>query len=613
MTANTTLSVTELSYDRIRDNLKTYLRSQTELLDYDFEGSVMSVLLDLHAYVTHYMAYYQNVAHNEAHLDTAQLRPQIVSRARVLGYTPRSAKSARAVIQAVITPGDSPDSITVEKARRFETTIDGSTYTFTTEDATVIFPNESGVYTANLTLVEGIVTTERTIISSANGSPIRISMLNKNVDTDSITVDVYDTPSSTAKTVFTRATDVTDVTDESDIFWLQEGLDGRWELEFGDGVLGTPLAVNNRVDITYRVTNGSACNGATSFRRLQSLGGYTTVSFQTVEAATGGQDLEDKESVRFYAPKAFERQNRCITIGDYKSYILQNHSDIQAISVWGGDEDPNPQYGRVFICAKPFNGFALTQERKQSIFNDLEEVNAISIEPVFKDAVFLYIVPTIRATYNASRTNLRADQVHELIGDAVNEFEDAFLGTFGQTFRHYEFVNKLAKAHSSITNVEVDVQLQKRFSPTLNSLLSYTIYFDHALENIGRATLSSTGFTLPAYNYTFYMEDDMNGAVKAYYLTGSTKNYLTTNLGTINYTSGVVTLNNFSPSSIVGDELQITARPSGKSFKTFRNQIMLISDTTLTVIDEEQTLSTYTDSVVTEGTAATIGTTGNVI
>ena len=362
----TKLNITDLDFDSIKNNLRDYFGSQTEFSDHDFEGSAISVMLDILAYNTYYNSYYVNMLASESFLDSAQLRDSVVSRASMLGYTPQSVTGAKANVAITITPGDSPASITIDKDTQFTSSVNGTSYTFCTANSTTITPVD-GVYTATgVTLAQGIPLTFRYTANTANTEQ-KFLLPNANTDTDSLTVTIQESATDTNTSVYSKATDITTVNSTSNVYFLSEHTAGQYKVEFGDGVLGRKPITGNIVLLKALVSEGDDCNGANTFSAAGTVGGYSTVSVAVSNAASGGSDKESLESIKFNAPKTYETQNRAVTTDDYKKIVEAEVSGLDSVSVWGGQDHSTPTYGTVFISAKPTGATSLSTSQISEI------------------------------------------------------------------------------------------------------------------------------------------------------------------------------------------------------------------------------------------------------
>jgi len=577
--ANTYLQVTELDFADIRSNLKTFLRSQTQFKDYDFEGSAMATLLDLMAYNTHYNAYYLNMIGNEMFLDTAQQRDSVVSRAKELGYTPISSRGATANVQLTFT-GVNTDvpRFTIPEGATFTTTIDDIAYTYVTDQAYSV-ENVRDTYIKNIDITEGEPLTHRFTVSS--NDPVRYIIPNAGVDTRSIKVRVQTSSADTSNTVFTKATNVTSVKSTSPVFYLNETNDRKYELTFGDGVLGKALVDGNIVIVDYRICNGTVTNGANTFS-VDSLGvteAYTSVSLSLNTAARGGRAQETIDSVKFNAPKNFEAQNRLVTKNDYINIITQENSDLESVVAFGGEDADSPVFGKVYIAAKPFGERFLTISRKNQIRASIVDRTPLSIDPVFVDAEYLFIVPTVNVNYDLTTTTLTQKSLEALVKTAVTNYSTDSLGRFGKKLRYSRLLRSLDNLDPSILNNTVSIKMSKRFSPSITTTQKVALEFRNPIE---KGTLDSTQFTYSGF--TCFLDDDSLGNVNIYrYTQDKTKVNVVVNAGTINYVTGKVEIENFAPTAFTGTEIKVDAIPELLDVTPVRQQILLIESNDIVV------------------------------
>lgn len=600
--ADSNLRVTELSYDTLRDNLKNYLKSQTTLQDYNFEGSTLAIILDLLAYNTYYNAFYANMAGNESFIDTAVLRESVVSRAKELDYIPRSRKSAIATVNMAFS--DANTSFTIPKDFNVRATLNGFQYHFSTAESQVFY-SDSGFYTFNLDVYEGSWTTQ-TFMSTDPGFGERFVILNEGVDVDSITVQVKPSALSSDVTTYNLASDILDVDGDSEVYFIVENLDGNYEIVFGDGILGKQLTVGNQILLNYRTCNGSAPNGIQSFGKESDI--FPNFTLTAVTAAAGGLDKEDIESIRFNAPREYDIQGRVVTIEDYIQRVMRDNADIQSLAVWGGEDNDPPVYGKVFLSAKPYDGFSLTQTRKNAIITALEKYNVQSIDPLIIDPTFVYIVPTSRVFVDSSLTVLSAADIRNLVDTTLSTFEANQLSLFDRRFRYSQMIEAIDNTNVSIKSNDTDVKFQKRFSPILGSFFNYYVKFYTSIYHPYDGFLgavSSNRFTLTGISEQLFLDDDGRGNLRAYYpTTGNAKVYINKTMGTVDYTTGEIRLDNFNPSSYEGTEIEVTITPENRDLAPQQNQILLVSDSTITVIEEATGNILSSGSGTTEGDTA---------
>jgi len=589
MAANSAINVTSLNFDNIKESMKTYIASKPEFTDYNFEGSTISMLLDLLAYNTYQNAFYTSMVGNEMFLDSALLRDSVVSRAKMLNYVPRSARGASTTLTVEITPTGAPDSVTVAKDSEFSATIDGEAYKFVTPQAYSFSSADN--YSGTITITEGRPVTHRFTVNT--NSPVRYILPNENVDTTSITVDVQTSSSDASSVRYNLASDITEVQANSAVYFLQEVEDSQYEITFGDDVIGQAPVDGNIVIANYRICNGTDGNGISSFTSPSTLGGSSTFTTLVDAATSGGANNETIESIKFNAPKNYETQNRAVLAEDYKRLILRDNGDVQSISVWGGEENNPPIYGKVYISIKPTIGNTISSQRKTEITTELKKYNVLSIDPEFVDATFLYIRPTVEVRYDSKTTTLTGPQVQTKVLNAITNFESTKLGTFdNKTFRYSQFVKTIDAADSSIVSNLTTIQIEKRFVPSLTNSTTYNVSFSNALHNPHaghRYAISSSAFTYRGN--TSYFDDDGSGNLRIYYITGSnTRVYTNETAGVVNYRTGLVTINSFLPSAFVGSSLSIFADSADDDVNAIRNQILLIAGANVTLIDDATTL-----------------------
>ena len=613
MARKSSLNITELNFDSIKSNLKTFLQSQEEFTDYDFESSTLSILLDLLAYNTYYNSFYTNMVGNEMFLDSAQLRNSVVSRAKMLGYVPRSARGATASLDVNIIPGSPVGSVTVAKNTRFTTEIDGTSYTFVTPQAYDIPESATlGTYSATISITEGEPLTQRFTVSTAN--PVRYILPNENVDTSSITIQIQESVSNTSVSTYTLKGDLSQVNSISKIFYVQENEDSKFEVYFGDNTFGKKPIDGNIVIVDYRVCSGDLTNGAATFTDPGTLGGYSNFTTTLNTAAQGGGSIESINSVKRNAPYWYQQQDRLVTINDYKTAILSENADIQSVEVWGGEDNDPPIYGKVYISAKPTSGAIISNERKESIKSSLKSRNVVAIDVEFTDATYMYIVPTISVRYNPELTSLSANELNVKIQTAVQSFETNNLGTFGNKFYLSTLINDINTADDSFVSTDIDFQLEKRFLPVTNQNQKYLVNFNTPIKepvatqhssHAGSHNLFSSKFEWSQYT-SAYFDEDGEGLLRIFQQRPTSTVYVNNNAGTVDYNSGLVTIENINVKSYDGNYLSIKINPVNKNIFGVRNQILLISGTTVTTIDDLSGKTTSSvGTVITNGSLTT--------
>lgn len=609
------LKVTELDFFQIRENLKTYLKAQTKFQDYDFEGSGMSVLLDVLSYNTTYNAINANMAMNEIFLDSAQLRNNVVSHSKMLGYVPRSVTSSFAYLDLTVnSPTGTPSTLTIQRGTEFSSTVDGSQYTFTVLESQSISPT-AGVYKfENLKINEGILKTFSYTVDSFDLLQY-FTIPDANVDTASLVVKVKPNSSSTSFDVYTIARNFVDITSTTKAYFLQESKDGKYEVYFGDGIVGKNLEAGNVVELEWLSTNGVLANGASAFTLSSTVQGNSNVTVDVLYKAAGGGDREDIDSIKFNAPLSYISQNRVVTPEDYKAAIINNYPNIETVSVWGGEENDPPDYGKAYISIKPKNAEALTVNEKQFIRDQiLKTRNVVSITPELVDPEYTYIKLEVYFKYDPNLTNKTAGELRQVVSDVISNYNDNELKKFDGVFRHSKLSRLIDAADPSILNSTVRVYMQKRLVPTIGSAQKYTLTFSSPLyaSDSNEKVLTSTAFT---YNgFTQYIQDlpqtSTNGVVvsdasgthllQIYRMVGDVKQITVQDAGYLNAADGIVVITNFNPSAYDGSYISITAQPNSNDIAPKRNQLLQI-DMTLSTITPE------IDTIATGGTIAGIG------
>lgn len=587
MAANTYLQVTELDFDGIRSNLKTYLSSQTEFTDYDFEGSAMATLLDVLAYNTHYNAYYLNMVANEMFLDTAQQRDSVVSRAKELGYTPVSSVGASSVIKLKFDGLPTGTSqIILPKNSKFTTTVDDVTYTYVTPKAETIDADTLGVFERNITIKEGEPLSFSWTVAS---NPTKYIIPNANVDTSSITVRVQESSNDTTTTEFIEATNITQVFQTSPIFFIEESADEKYEIVFGSGSLGKSLKAGNIVTVEYLVNNGEATNGASKFS-VDSINiglSYSSATITSVESvATGGRGQESISSIKFSAPRNFQTQNRAVVAEDYERIILSENSDLQSVVAFGGEEAVPAKNGKVIIAVKPFNEKFTTKDRKDQIKTSINQRTPLAVDPEIVDGDYTYILPSITSYYDLTRSSLTSAAVESNIRDEIENYATNNLERFGNKFRYSRFVRSLDNTSGGyILNNDASIRMEKRISPNIDNAESVNLYFNNSIR---KGTLVSSQFTFGGFQAN--LSDNSSGIVSIFrYNDDNSTTIMDASAGTINYDTGHIFLPNFAPTAFADLELKVTVTPENLDIIPVREQVLLMEskDAKITVVGEQ--------------------------
>jgi len=595
----TKLEISELDFDGIKSNLKTFLSQQNEFTDYDFEGSGMSVLLDVLAYNTHYLGYNANMLANEMYLDSADLRSSVVSLAKQVGYTPTSCTSSTATLTVLVNDATGA-SLTMSRGTKFSTTVDGQSYSFV-NNADVSITPVSGVYQFdNLTVYEGSYLNYK---YTANTSDIdqRFIIPNDSVDTTTLTVKVQESSSDATTNTYTLATGITGLDSTSKVYFLQEVEGGRFEVYFGDGVTGKTIADGNIVILDYINGNRDAPNGATTFTLSGTIGGFSSATITTVSNASGGTGLESISSIKYNAPRDYSAQDRAVTAEDYKTLVKGLYANAQAVQVYGGEDAATPDYGKVYISIKAKSGSNLTTATKESIVQSLKSYAVASVTPVIIDPETTFITLVVNFKYNSGITTKDVSTLQTNVLTKIASYNNNTLEDFAGMFRYSKLIEDINNADTSILSNITTVRMYKYFTPTLNSGIKYTLSYNNALYNphsghnsSGGGVISSSGFKVnndSSLNEHF-LDDDGAGNLRLYYLSGTTRVYTDTTYGTVNYTTGEVVLTSAHITSIsnvdgaTSTQVRVFATPSSNDVVPVRNQVLSIDTSNSTITGE---------------------------
>jgi len=613
------LNVTELDFDNIKKSLKTFMQAQSEFSDYDFEGSALSVLLDTLAYNTHYNAVMAHMLANESFLDSAIKRSSVVSLAKAIGYTPRSRRSATASVDFTLVPDSSYTDTTYSLSRDtiFTSTINNTSFNFypsETQTATLEDISGTDVFKfSGLTLKEGTRVDNSFLIDSSNLSgPITIP--NVNVDTTTLRVRVQTSATVLSLNTFIPKSSILDLTSTSKVYFLEEGGDGRYVIRFGDGVLGETLVDGNIVLIDYIVSNAESANSCKTFNCATTLTGSNEVktfdSTKTV-TASGGASKESIDSIRKTAPLYNATKERAVSAGDYKSLILASNPNIQSVSVWGGEDNDPPIYGKVFISLDPVTGQVVTQVDKDRIVTEIVNPKApVAILPEFVDPIFQFIGLKIGVVFNSELTTLTSNDINNAVDTAVRNFFNTNLNELNKNFYYSKVHDDIKAVSPSIISVNVTPTIQKRLTPTTLGITdNYTFTFNSRIQP---RELHSTWFNAIIGTTTnkVKIQDVPSSTVlpPEYNGTGSlflvdTEGTQLSSIGTIDYTTGKLTIPSIIVTSFFGTEtsIRVSTRPHDDS-KDIKTNILSrnseVSTSAVVAKPSNNTILTLDDSSV---------------
>mgnify|MGYP001499505981 FL=1 len=614
----TRLDVSELDFSLIKENLKTFLGQQTEFKDYDFEGAGMNVLLDLLAYNTHYLSYNANIAANEMFLDSADLRSSVVSLAKSVGYTPTSSTCSTGTIKVVVNNATGA-SLTMSRGTKFSTTVDSQSYSFVNNADVTITPVD-GVYTFNdLSIKEGTLLNFKYTVNTSDTDQ-RFIIPNDNVDTSTLTVKIQNSSSDSTTSTYTLANGITELTSTSKVYFLQEVENGRFEVYFGDGVLGKAVEDGNIVIFDYIVCNRDAPNGANTFTLSGTIGGFSDTTITTVSNASSGSGPESISSIKLQAPRDYAAQDRAVTANDYKTLVKTLYANTDAVQVWGGEDNSTPNYGKVYISIKAKSGANLTTATKNDVVTSLKKYSVASVTPIIVDPETTYITTDTSFKYNSANTTKDVTTLQTDVLNTVGNYSSDTLQDFTGVFRHSELSRKIDATDSSILSNITTLKMYKFFTPTLNSALKYTISYNNAFYNphsghnsSAGGIISSTGFKIndDSSANEHFLDDDGEGNLRVYYLSSGVRTYTSSSFGTVNYTTGEVVLTSANITSIsnvdgaTSTQIRVFAIPNSNDIAPVRNQILQIDTANSTVTGAVDTIESGSASAGTSYTTTT--------
>ena len=584
------IKTTDLDFQEISENLKTYLKGQDTFKDYDFEGSNINVLVDLLAYASHIGAVNTNIAASEMFLDSAQIRKNVVSRAKDLGFVPASEKASSAIVNIKASNIRNADQTTptendmiLPRGHNFTTVYDGVSYNFVCSDSVTPTRDNLDFTYSNVNLLQGQYVTDSYIFDSQIKNS-KFVLSNARVDKSSLEVSVN---SNRSVSKFTLSTDVSTITSSTKVFYTQENEEGFIEIYFGDGVLGQGLLDGDQISVTYIIVDDIHADNAKSFTMANAINGFTNVSITTTSPATGGAERESVDSIKFKATKFYTSQNRLVTLNDYKAKVSEYYPNADAVAVWGGEDNDPPEYGKVFISLKPQNSDYLSEIEKSSVQSQLNQLNMLTVRPVIVDAEIVKILVTTTFKYNENETTLSKGELEALVKSAIISFDNTNLNNFDSIFRHSNLVKTIDDANTAIISNITNIRLRKKKNITLNKSEGLVIEFGNGFfhphdghNKDSGGILSTTGFKVDGDTVnTYFFDDDGSGNVRRYSLSGTTRVIADQSAGTIDYTSGKVSINAIKFTSTVNSDTSIdyTVIPSSDDVVAIRGSLIDIS------------------------------------
>ena len=613
--ANSSLTLSSIDFDSLKNNFKEFLKTQSVFKDYDFNGSNINVLLDVMAYNSYLNAFYLNMVASEMFLDSAQKYDSVVSHAKELNYVPRSARSSSAEVNISVETIGINGKLTIPKGTRFTGINSNGNFTFTTDESKILVSGNSVYSIANLQIYEGDYFSDSYIIDyDVENQQFLIS--NKNIDTNSITVTVIEN-NGLSNTIFTQVSTLFGLDSRSNVYFLQGAQNNQYEIVFGDGLFGRKPLNGAVVNINYRVSSGITSDGISTFILNDDIGpvnngSINVLSLETAVSSSSGAEQESLDSIRFAAPRYFATQQRAVSADDYEALVLNNFGgEISDVVVYGGQEAEPKLYGRVIVALKPASGTIAPNFIKNQISNYLLDFIALPNRVVITDPDYIYCGLYSEVQYNKNATTKTAEEIKTNVLTAISNYSVNNLEKFDNDLRYSRLVADIDAADSSITSNDTELRIIKRINPNFNQKTTYDIilgnvlYYDatnftdneqhkllHESEIDSRtthATLISSRFSYNAsdgkvYDLAFF-EDDAEGNVKLFAPIGDEILPIET-VGAINYVTGEITLNNINVASYT-NYISLYVRSRFKDIFASQNKIIIIDppDVTVSVIE----------------------------
>ena len=599
------INATDLDFDTISDNIKQYLKGQQKFKDYDFEGSNLNVIIDMLAYAGHISGLNTNLAASELFLDSAQIRKNVVSRAKDLGFIPASEKATSSQVEVKMINIRNADQtiptandMTMPRGHNFQTIYDGVTYNFV-NSSTVVPSRDNTTFTfPTVDLVQGQYITDSFIFDSQIKNS-KFVLSNARVDRSKLEVEVN---SNGTVNKYALSTDVSTITSASKVFYAQENEEGFIEIYFGDDVLGLGLKDGDLIKATYITVDDVHADGAKIFSMNDAIKGFANATITTLSTASGGSEKEDIESIKFKATKFYTSQNRLVTLNDYKAKVSEYYPNADAVAVWGGEDNDPPQYGKVFISLKPQNSDYLSVAEKAEVTKKLNQLNMLTVRPEIIDAEIVKILITTVFKYNDKETTLSKGEVETLVRNAIVNFDNTKLNNFDSIFRHSNLVKEIDDTNVSILSNITNVRLRKRKTIKLNYSEGLTINFGnsfyHPNDGYNKASggiLTTTGFKVDGDTVnTYFFDDDGSGVIRRYSVNASgVRVFADLTAGTIDYTNGKISIDAIKFTSSVNSDTSIdfTILPLSDDVVAIRGSLIDISVDDIKVTGEVDTIS----------------------
>lgn len=592
--ANSSLNLVGLDFNTLKSDFKNFLRSQDIFKDYDFEGSNISVLMDLLAYNTYKNAFYLNMAVSEAFLDSSQLEASVLSHAKELNYVPRSSRSSKSKIKVDFQASGDKQPYVIEKGSSFSSTIKNDSFIFTIPESITI-SSANTTFSFETDIYEGIFLKESYIVDY-NQENQRFVATNKNIDTESLVVTVFEDGTDIGEN-YSLSSTLLGLDSKSKIFFLQASDLGNYEVIFGDGIIGKKPKDRSIIVLDYRISRGNIGNGAQEFSiNFDPTNGdlLDTPSVTVLEESIGGLERESLNSIKYYAPRHFQIQERAITPSDYEIILKTQFPEINTISVYGGEEIDPPRFGKVFIAIDVSNVEGIPENRKNEYYSFIKRRSPLSIDPIIVEPIFTYVSVSSKVRYNVNISKSTPERLRSLVTQSIINYNTTNLNDFNTTLRYSKFNSNIDASDTSIVSNLTELQIYKKIKPQIGVGQNIDIKFNVPLVNdlpelleqhasSDRHTISSSLFT---YNgLECIIEDNGSGILRIMQpLVDVHKKII--DIGTVDYDTGTVRVVNLNIDSYAGNELKIYAKPRDNDITVGKNTILTIEPSEIKVTIE---------------------------
>ena len=587
-----------LDFDQIKSSIRDYLRANTNFTDYDFEGSNLSIIIDALAYNTYTTAYNTNMAANECFLDSATLRENVVALARNIGYVPRSTRSARARISFTVSGLTETSTLTLNAGIVCNGSGSNTNFIFCIPES-ITTPVTNGVAQFNdVEIYEGnFISQEFTVDTSLFNQKYILD--NSSIDTSTIKVNVKDSSSSTSSVTYKQIDNIIGITSTSSSYLLQEIEDERYELIFGDNVIGKKLSNNNVINVSYIVSDGRDGNGAAEFSFVGNITNQDGAAINsalvslvtTEEKSRDGDDIESISSIKYFAPRIYSSQYRAVTASDYESVLGYIYPNVESVTAFGGEEMSPPRFGKVFISVKPRNGDFLSDETKRELIQKLKSYAVAGIVPEFIDLKYLYVEVQTNPYYNPS-LNDKPEDLKSHISNALTQYSRSIdVNKFGGRFKYSKAVSLIDSVDSSITSNITLVTIRRNLKAVLGQFAQYEVCFGNMFHTQESSyNVVSTGFTIEGVVGTVYLADEVVNREKGRiffftYIEGGTPNIVKKNAGTVDYMTGEVLIDtcNITSTVVANGVVEIQAIPHSNDIVGLRDLYVKFDMTNTTI------------------------------